>query len=107
MTPARVCATAAATVGFAILFILILATRNTPTTAATINTTTFTTTSTTTTTTSTTTKKHVVYFEAKKNSNQTNSGPVHVVTFDHIPINVGGGMLLNGSFIAPVAGVYW
>ena len=104
MTPARVCATVSATVGFAILFVLILATRNTATTAATTTCTTTTTTTTTTTSTSVT-QEPVVYFEAKKSRNQTNPGTIHVLTFDSIPINVGGGMFLNGSFFAPVSGV--
>ena len=34
-------------------------------------------------------------------------GNVHFVTFEDIPINKGGGMFLNGSFYAPVDGLYW
>ena len=34
-------------------------------------------------------------------------GKVHYVTFEDIAINKGGGMFLNGSFYAPVDGVYW
>ena len=103
MTTARVCATVSATVGFVILFILILETRNNTTTVAT-TTSTIATTPTTTTTTTTTTNRPAVYFEATRDSKP---GTVQVVTFEYIPITVGGGMFLNGSFIAPVTGVYW
>ena len=104
MTTARVCATVSATVGFVILFILILETRNNTTTVATTTSTIATTPTTTTTTTTTTTNRPAVYFEATRDSKP---GTVQVVTFEYIPINVGGGMFLNGSFIAPVTGVYW
>ena len=34
-------------------------------------------------------------------------GKVHFVSFEDIAMNKGGGMFLNGSFYAPVDGVYW
>ena len=75
-----------------------------------------------------------VYFEATRDSNETignvpfsvphdnaivifrslqfiisseYDGKVHFVSFEDIAMNKGGGMFLNGSFYAPVDGVYW
>ena len=100
MTPARVCAG----VAFVLLVILIIVTRDIP--IATIETTAASTTTTTAAAAATTNNRPAVYFVATRDSNETNKAS-NDITFDNIPVNVGGGMFPNGWFIAPVSGVYW
>ena len=77
-------------------------------------TTTSTTTASATSTKTTTASRTVVYFEATRDRD---SSPSHKlpssqffqmdqIPFEDIPVNRGGGMMRNGSFVAPVAGVY-
>ena len=95
MTPNRVCAA----VAFVSIAILIIVTRD-------ISTSDTSATSTTATTDTTTSNRPAVYFLAIRDSNETNKVS-NDVTFDNIPVNVGGGMFPNGWFIAPMTGVYW
>ena len=100
VTPARVCVG----VGFIFLLILIVMTRDVTTTS--------TTTASATSTKTTTASRTVVYFEATRDSSPSHKLPssqffqMDQIPFEDIPVNRGGGMMRNGSFVAPVAGVY-